>query len=306
MKKNTGNTGIQLTLIASFARGAHGAVLRGAHSGSRIGDIARVIMWIGIVAMMMIVWWEKYRSRRQTGDGQNMGTRKQGRVGGGHGWETGSASNGEGGSERGYGCTEGDTQNAHPQLFLIKNSEKRASSRVQQIHNQGAMERMADGQTATGGSTPTEKGNTTGALPGSERGEDEWDVTNCWPKDATNEAKGTEKAKSEGEGTSDKGMEEQDEHKNEPERGVQFCRKYQEATTKVYGTAQGLEEERTRQRDTSYVVKWEKHLSSYGELGPFMEHVMNMNEYATSDLQVVDHKPHVTVWTRVDGDSLQK
>ena len=123
MKNSTGSTGTQLTLTALWARGAQGAVLRGAHTGHRIGDVASVILMIGIVTMMLIFWWESYGGR-QTGDGWNMGARNEGRVRDGHGGVTGFARTyGEGGRERGYGRTTGDTRNTYPQLFLIKRAE---------------------------------------------------------------------------------------------------------------------------------------------------------------------------------------
>ena len=68
MKNSTGSTGTQLTLTALFARGAQGAVLRGEQTGHQIGDVASMILMIGIVMMMLIFWWKMIGGdRRETG-----------------------------------------------------------------------------------------------------------------------------------------------------------------------------------------------------------------------------------------------
>ena len=88
--------------MASWARGAHGAVLRGTQ-----GDMCNMmsVAALLVLLLLLLVWWKK-NQREQTGTGNDG---REGR------WNTGS--NAE------HGKRARKQQTTHPQLFYLKNGD---------------------------------------------------------------------------------------------------------------------------------------------------------------------------------------
>ena len=54
------------------------------------------------------------------------------------------------------------------------------------------------------------------------------------------------------------------------------------------------------------MVEWTQTLASYGELGDFMQFITGMEGHLGNEVTQKDGKPHVTVWVRETGETMQQ